>query len=179
MVLFRIAYAPAYFLLFVGGAAMLVSSGAAPIWLVALLLAAIAISLVAERVAPFERHWNQNHGDTPRDIAHALVNEGSILILVLLLPLFASLVTWPSMWPAALPFWAQLLLAIILLDAGISLAHFASHRIPLLWRFNCVYHSLRCSSDYPTDYFEQLIETFRPAGPVTSKDAKASAGLQQ
>lgn len=142
MVLFRIAYAPAYFLLFVGGAAMLVSSGAAPIWLVALLLAAIAISLVAERVAPFERHWNQNHGDTPRDIAHALVNEGSILILVLLLPLFASLVTWPSMWPAALPFWAQLLLAIILLDAGISLAHFASHRIPLLWRFHAVHHSV-------------------------------------
>lgn len=36
MVLFRIAYAPAYFLIFVGGAAMLVSSGAAPIWLVAM-----------------------------------------------------------------------------------------------------------------------------------------------
>ncbi|MDZ4273668.1 MAG: hypothetical protein U0975_13470 [Erythrobacter sp.] len=145
MALFRFAYDPAYFMIFADGPAMLVSSGAAPMWLGALMLAPIAVSLVAKRVPPFARHWNQNHSDTRRGMAHALFNGGSILILYV----------------------------------HISLTYFASHRIPLLWRFNCVYHSLRCSSDYPTDYFEQLIETFRPAGPVTSKDAKASAGLQQ
>ncbi|MBN8501155.1 MAG: sterol desaturase family protein [Sphingomonadales bacterium] len=143
MFLFRILYAPAYLLLFVGSAAFLVSVGAAPFWLVGLLLAAIATSLVAERIAPFESQWNRNHGDAPRDIAHALVNEGSIVVLVLLLPFFASLVPWPSLWPTALPFWVELLLAIVLLDAGISLAHFASHRIPVLWRFHAVHHSVR------------------------------------
>lgn len=143
MFLFRYVYAPAYFLFFVGGAALLVSAGGAPVWLVGLLLSAIATSLVAERVAPFERQWNTNHGDARRDLAHALVNEGSILVLVLLLPLFASLVPWSSIWPAALPFWAELTLAIILLDAGISLTHFASHRVPILWRFHAVHHSVR------------------------------------
>ncbi|MBX3491571.1 MAG: sterol desaturase family protein [Parvibaculum sp.] len=143
MTLFRSLYAPAYFLTFVAGAAMLVSTGASPLWLIALLIVAVATSLVAERIAPFEAEWNHSHGDAKRDMAHALVNESSILILVLLLPFIASLVPWPSVWPTSLPFWAQLLLAILLLDAGISFAHFASHRIPLLWRFHAVHHSVR------------------------------------
>ena len=143
MTFFRTLYAPIYFLFFVAGAAMLVSTGTSPLWLIGLLIAAIAASLIAERIAPFEAEWNQSHGDTRRDLAHALINEGSILILVLLLPFFASLVPWTSVWPTTLPYWTQLLLAIILLDAGISLTHFASHRIPLLWRFHAVHHSVR------------------------------------
>lgn len=143
MVLFRILYAPAYFLMFVGAAAGIVSAGLPPVWLIGLLLAAIVTSLAAERIAPFERPWNRDHGDAKRDLVHALVNEGSILVLVLLLPFFASLVPWPSLWPAAWPFWAELTLAIVLLDAGISLAHFASHRVPVLWRFHAVHHSVR------------------------------------
>lgn len=86
MSLFRIIYAPLYFLGFVGGAALLVASGASPLLLVALLLVAIAASLMAERIAPFEPAWNRSHGDVSRDLAHGLVNEGSIILLVLLLP---------------------------------------------------------------------------------------------
>lgn len=143
MAIFRICYAPAYFLVFVVGAAAIISTGASLVWLGALFLASIATSLLAERVAPFDSRWNSSHGDTRRDIAHAFVNEGSILILMLLLPLIASLVPWPSVWPEALPFWAQVVLAIVLLDAGITLTHFFSHRIPLLWRFHAVHHSVR------------------------------------
>lgn len=143
MTLFRLIYAPAYFLVFVGSATLLVSAGTAPLWLISLLVAAIATSLLAERIAPYEAQWNRSHGDAPRDLAHALVNEGSILILVLLLPFLTGFVPWSSIWPASIPFWAELLLAIILLDAGISLAHFASHRIPFLWRFHAVHHSVR------------------------------------
>lgn len=143
MALFRILYAPVYFIAFVGSAAVLVTSGAPPTWLIPLLAFAIFTSFGAERIAPFEPGWNRSHGDTGRDMAHALVNEASILGLVLLLPFFASLVPWSSIWPAPLPFWAELVLAIVLLDAGISLAHFASHRIPLLWRFHAVHHSVR------------------------------------
>ena len=143
MIIFRILYAPFYFLGFVGGAAAIISSGASPAWLFVLLLAAIATSLAAERLAPFEKQWNASQDDGKRDIAHALVNEASLVVLVLLLPLFTSLAPWPSVWPAALPFWADILLAIILLDVGITLAHFASHRISILWRFHAVHHSVR------------------------------------
>lgn len=143
MIIFRILYAPFYFLGFVGGAAAIISSGASPAWLFVLLLAAIATSLAAERLAPFEKQWNASQDDGKRDIAHALVNEASLVVLVLLLPLFTSLAPWPSVWPAALPFWADILLAIVLLDVGITLAHFASHRISILWRFHAVHHSVR------------------------------------
>ena len=143
MTLFRVLYAPTYFLFFVAGAAMLVAWGVSPFWLIGLLMVAVLASLIAERVAPFETKWNHSHGDRKRALAHALVNEASILILVLLLPIFGGLVPWPSVWPTSLPFWAQILLAILLLDAGISLAHFASHRVPLLWRFHAVHHSVR------------------------------------
>ena len=142
MTIFRILYAPLYFLGFVAGAAAIIAAGASPIWLGPLLTAAIVTSLLAERAVPYERQWNANHGDRSRDIAHAIVNEASIVILVLLFPLFASIVPWPSVWPAELPFLAQLIIAIILLDAGISLAHYASHRISLLWRFHAVHHSV-------------------------------------
>jgi uncharacterized membrane-anchored protein len=115
MAILRVFYAPAYFLTFVAGAAALVSARASSNWLIGLLLAAVATSLIAERIAPFEAEWNRSHSDTSRDWAHALVNEGSILVLVLLLPFFVSLVPWPSVWPTSLPFWAELLLAILLL----------------------------------------------------------------
>lgn len=143
MTLFRALYAPAYFLLFVGGAASLVSAGTSPLWLISLLIAAIVTSLIAEHIAPYETAWNHSQSDARRDLAHALVNEGSILVLVLLLPVFASFVPWTSVWPATLPYWAQLVLAIVILDAGISVTHFASHRFPLLWRFHAVHHSVR------------------------------------
>jgi len=143
MIIFRILYAPFYFLGFVGGAAAITSSGASPAWLFVLLLAAIATSLAAERLAPFEKQWNASHGDGKRDIAHALVNEASLVVLVLLLPLITSLAPWPSVWPATLPFWADIVLAIVLLDIGITLAHFASHRVSFLWRFHAVHHSVR------------------------------------
>lgn len=143
MAFFRIIYAPVYFVLFVGGAAVLVAEAASAFWLIGLLIMAIAASLIAERIAPFEPKWNHSHGDRKRDLAHALVNEGSILVLVLFMPIVAGIVPWPSFWPTSLPFWTQLLLAILLLDAGISLVHFSSHRIPLLWRFHAVHHSVR------------------------------------
>ena len=143
MAIFRYFYAPLYFLGFVGGATAVISSGASTVWLFALAIAAIATSLAAERIAPFENQWNSSYGDGRRDILHALVNEGSLVAMVLLLPLFTSLVLWESVWPSNLPLWADVILAIVILDMGITLAHFASHRISLLWRFHAVHHSVR------------------------------------
>ena len=143
MAVFRYLYAPLYFFGFVGGATALVSSGSSPAWLFVLIIAAIGTSLAAERIAPFENQWNSSHGDGRRDVLHALVNEGSLVAMVLLLPLIASLVPWGSAWPTTLPLWADVAIAIVLLDVGITLAHFASHRVSFLWRFHAVHHSVR------------------------------------
>jgi sterol desaturase/sphingolipid hydroxylase (fatty acid hydroxylase superfamily) len=40
-----------------------------------------------------------------------------------------------------LPFWVEVILAVILLDLAIYLQHLLMHRIPLLWRLHRVHHA--------------------------------------
>lgn len=140
--LIRIFYAPFFFIGFISAAVWLVGSDLPVLTLLALLLGAVIISLLAERIAPYEPIWNRDHNDRTRDVIHALVNEASIVGMLLLLPLMALLTPWTSVWPQSWPFWAQLALAILLLDIGITLVHYVSHRINWLWRFHAVHHSV-------------------------------------
>jgi sterol desaturase/sphingolipid hydroxylase (fatty acid hydroxylase superfamily) len=139
----RFTYAP-FLLIGVNGLAFWgIASGQAP-WKIAwLLLAAIAVSFAAERIRPYSADWNQSHGDRARDTVHALVNEASNFSTLLLLPLFTQLSPASTQWPSEQPFVLQVLLSILVLDAGITLAHYASHRAPLLWKFHAVHHSVR------------------------------------
>lgn len=140
--LLRWAYAPAFFLGFIGAGVALVASGA-PVWaLGAVLLAAIATSLVVERIIPYERDWNTDKSDTWRDIAHACVNEGSILLAALMIPVLAALSPF-SLWPNHWPILAQLPLAIIICDLGITFAHRLSHSVEFLWPFHAPHHSIK------------------------------------
>jgi sterol desaturase/sphingolipid hydroxylase (fatty acid hydroxylase superfamily) len=61
---------------------------------------------------------------------------------VLALPAVAALVPGFGLWPIDTPPWLQLALAIAVADFGITLAHMASHRFELLWRFHAVHHSV-------------------------------------
>ena len=126
---------------FNGALVVLVGKGA-PLWQPALVLvAAIGFMFAAERVVPYVRAWNADHGDGVRDVLHFLVNSASNHVSVILLPLFTALAPFPNAWPSDLPFWAQVLLAILVLDIGISAAHHASHKWSGLWRFHAVHHS--------------------------------------
>lgn len=138
----KLTYAPAMLIGFTGGAIWLIGSGR-PAWLLApLLLTAITLSFLAERVAPYEPAWNRNQGDRGRDIAHALVNEASYAMSLALVPALALLAPFPGLWPHAWPLWAQVLMAILVADAGIMLAHYFSHKVGWLWRFHAVHHSV-------------------------------------
>lgn len=69
--LIRYGYVP---LLLVGGgtAAVLLAAGGASKWaLVALVLAAVAVSVVAEQILPYDEDWNRDRGDSGRDVVHA------------------------------------------------------------------------------------------------------------
>jgi sterol desaturase/sphingolipid hydroxylase (fatty acid hydroxylase superfamily) len=131
---------------------MLVGVNAVGIWMawtgapksvvLGVLLVAVGCSFAAERVAPYEPTWNRERGDTRRDVAHALVNEslqiGSLLTLPVLVGWFGSRGVWPSGWPFAI----QVLGAVLVLDAGLTVGHWASHMVPVLWRFHAVHHSV-------------------------------------
>lgn len=139
--LLRYGYAPLFVFIFVGSAVLLVGRGA-PIWMLPLLLIlAIGISFIAERILPYEHEWNSDHRDGLTNVLHAFVNEISIFVSVLALPLIAAHVPGFNIWPHDWPLWLQLVLAILIADTGITLTHFASHRYNWLWRLHSVHHA--------------------------------------
>lgn len=141
--LLRLAYAPAMLLGFIGGAIWLVATGR-PAWVLApLLMVAILLSFLAERAAPYEPEWNRDQGDRWRDVLHAIVNEASYGLSLALVPALTLLAPFPGLWPHAWPLWVQVLMAIVVADAGITLAHYLSHKIEWLWRFHAVHHSVK------------------------------------
>lgn len=139
----RFGYLPLVLLGWNGLGMLVVERGASKAWLPMLLVLAIGLSFVAERILPYEADWNRAHGDGLRDTLHAAVNEAANFSTLLLLPIFTSLLAIEGVWPSQLPFIVQVLLSILVLDVGITLAHLASHRVQVLWRFHAVHHSVK------------------------------------
>lgn len=121
----------------------LVSMGAHHVWLAALIVGVIFVSFLVERLIPYNPDWNLSHQDRWRDRLHFVVNEGANFLSILGLPFLAVLLPNFGVWPSHWPLWGQLLLAIGIVDFGITMAHFASHRINWLWRFHAVHHSVK------------------------------------
>ncbi len=139
----RVGY-PLFMLLGVNGAALaFIHGSASKLWLGGLLLAAIGASFLTERAIPYEPDWNRPHGDAGRDLAHFIVNEASNVLSLCALPFLSGLVTVRDVWPHDWPFVLQVLLAVLVFDFGVTLMHYLSHRIPLLWRFHAVHHSVK------------------------------------
>jgi sterol desaturase/sphingolipid hydroxylase (fatty acid hydroxylase superfamily) len=129
----------------IGGNALgiLMAEANAPLWQrLSVLLVAIILMLWAERVLPYEAIWNRDHGDTLRDVLHGSINTALNYAGIWLLPLFGSLGIFAGYWPSGWPFWLQVVFAILILDTGITLTHYASHKASFLWRFHAVHHSV-------------------------------------
>jgi sterol desaturase/sphingolipid hydroxylase (fatty acid hydroxylase superfamily) len=141
--LFRIGLVPA---ILVGGNSLaieIINHQLNHLWLVGVILSGIALSFTAEALIPYNTEWNESHNDRIRDAIHFIVNESANFGSVLTLPIIYVLVPGLGIWPDDWPLWAQLLLAIGVVDFGITFAHYASHRINWLWRFHAVHHSVK------------------------------------
>lgn len=139
----KIAYAPSMLLGFIGGAVAIVSYDLPRLWLLPLLLAAIATSFMVERLIPYNAEWNRDRGDSRRDVVYAFFYEASVYASIALIPLLTLLSPANGVWPDDWPIWLQLLGAIIVADLGITLCHYASHRVEWLWRFHAPHHSVK------------------------------------
>ncbi|WP_277758941.1 sterol desaturase family protein [Pseudomonas sp. A34-9] len=133
-------YAPLFWGGFIGLGVWLAE--ASTLWLLPLFLAALVVSFMAEWALPYEVHWNRAADDRRRDILHALVNEALSALGLLALPGLVAVLAIDGVWPRGWPLWLQLGLAIVIADAGISLMHYASHRVSWLWRLHAVHHSV-------------------------------------
>jgi sterol desaturase/sphingolipid hydroxylase (fatty acid hydroxylase superfamily) len=138
----RWLYPPLMLLGFNGTAIALIAAGASHLFLLALLLAAIALSFAVERLIPYEPSWNTAHDDVERDVAHVVVNETFALVSVLALPALAGFATVADIWPGELPFAVQVLSTILVFDFGITVSHWLSHHWGPLWRLHAVHHSV-------------------------------------
>jgi len=138
----RYLYAPAMLLGINGIAIGLMARGGNAWLLIPLLGTAVGLSFAAERVLPYAREWNRPQGDTGRDTLHALVNEAANGASIALTPLLVVAIGSSGLWPHDWPFVVQVLSAVLVLDAGITLTHWLSHRWVLLWRFHAVHHSV-------------------------------------
>src|SRR5262245_8769795 len=126
-----------------GVAVVLIGRGGGVGTALGLVACAIAVSFVAERIAPYEPAWNRAHGDRGRDMMHALVNEIAGIATVGFIPLLSGRLGGAGGWPRTWPFAAQVVLAVLVFDLGVTLAHQQSHRWACLWRFHAVHHSVR------------------------------------
>ncbi|MBF6558377.1 MAG: sterol desaturase family protein [Acidimicrobiales bacterium] len=140
----RWLYAP-FMLLGVNGVGVwLATSGGSRLWLlVGVGLFASATSMVAERLIPYEPEWNIPRDDGRRDTAHAVVNETIEVGAVIVLPVLVSAIGSQELWPGSWPFVVQVVLAVLVADAGITFVHMASHKLGVLWRLHAVHHSIK------------------------------------
>lgn len=133
-------------MMIIGGDGLIVAlarrQGTEP-WILLVLAAAIGLSFVVERIIAYEPDWNRSHGDSARDVAHAMVNELANAMSVAMLPVVVGRFALADLWPHRWPFVLQVALAVLVLDFGVTLAHYASHRVAILWRFHAVHHSVR------------------------------------
>jgi sterol desaturase/sphingolipid hydroxylase (fatty acid hydroxylase superfamily) len=176
----KIIYAPAMLLGLNGVAIGLLASGLSPTWLLPLILAAIAISLVVERIIPYEPDWNRDQKDTRRDLVYGIAYEGSVYLSVAMIPLLTLLSPVSGIWPGHWPLWGQVLFAILVADLGITLCHYASHRIEWLWRFHAPHHSvtrmygLNGLIKHPV---HQLLETVAGTTPLVAIGMPLEVGM--
>ena len=101
------------------------------------LFAAIELARPA-REAPKGERWVTN-------LALFGIDTLAVRLLVPLLMVGAAALAaergWGLLNQFALPAWAGILLAILALDLALYFQHWATHRVPLLWRLHKVHHS--------------------------------------
>lgn len=98
---------------------------------------------------PYRRHWNQPQGDVGNDVISGTV--AYIVMPIFLKPMYIALLAggtaWlaqsfgSSLWPSDWPIVFQVILLLLLGDAGRYWGHRLAHTLPFLWRFHAVHHS--------------------------------------
>lgn len=140
--LVRYGFVPFMILGLNGAAFAVVYNGHSYAWLAPLLAVALLAVFLAERVSPAFGMWNEDHGDQPATVLHAIVYEISNINGVLLIPVIVWLFPFQGIWPTDWPLIVQLLMALVVADFVFMMVHYVSHRVPVLWRLHAVHHGV-------------------------------------
>lgn len=98
------------------------------------------LALLLERWFPFEKTWL--HGsDWNLDFAYYIINYLIKISAQFALIWLAIWIPFPQWFPTSVPFWLQVLLALIIIDFFLFLVHWQSHRYEWLWKLHAIHHS--------------------------------------
>jgi len=114
-----------------------------------IVISALIIIGILERINPYRPNWNNNDGDIVNDTIHLFITQ--TLIPRLFTPLFYIVLAaitallahrmgnelWPNHWNL----FGQLFLALVIAEFGRYWVHRWAHTIPFLWRFHAIHHS--------------------------------------
>lgn len=110
------------------------------------ILACIFIPL--ERLFPLHEGQKLLRRDWLNDLVYVFVNgfvvrAGFTAVAAILMVVFtAAFGPTPMAWVSEYPIWAQVIAAIVIADIGYYTAHRICHKVPFLWKFHAVHHSI-------------------------------------
>jgi sterol desaturase/sphingolipid hydroxylase (fatty acid hydroxylase superfamily) len=114
-------------------------------WINGLFIAAFfGVLLLLEYLRPLRRRVEAKVPRLARNLTVSLV--GAAVVQLVEIPLIMPLSSvverrgWGILNLFQLPMWAEVMLAVILLDYTLYIWHVLTHRVPLLWRFHLVHH---------------------------------------
>lgn len=110
----------------------------------------LSVLVLAEFLLPLRPEWNVlRDKQVPNDIGHMIAagifgaNIGHFLRTLIFGSLAVILTDFAggSLWPVSLPLWAQMILAVFLVDFVFYWQHRMFHSVPFLWRFHTLHHN--------------------------------------
>lgn len=74
----------------------------------------------------------------------SLITKGGLVLVIVGTSYLAALLLPPSLRAAVggLPLWFQVVLAVLLSDLGFYAVHWTFHKVPWLWKFHAIHHSI-------------------------------------
>ncbi len=99
--------------------------------------------LLLERRWPWRRAWQRSDGQLPADLAHTLLDKGSVQMTIILLSALPFFAHRGEGWVGTLPLAVQVVIGMVAAEFGLYWAHRLSHEWPLFWRFHAIHHSVR------------------------------------
>lgn len=147
-----------------------------PLALAAILWGAIAVIIPLERFLPYRPEWNRNQGDFLGDLFHMVFSfsltakavEAAVWAAFMGASAWLSAAAGFGLWPSSWPLPMQLLLSVVLAEAGLYAIHRLAHENAWLWRLHAVHHSaprlywLNAGRFHPLDILVQSLPSMLP-----------------
>lgn len=144
---------PLSFGLAIGIAVFIIKAGLPIVWAtLGIPVALLLLVAVLERVMPFNRQWNQSHGDIQADVSCVILVAGVLESAIgILSPAVAATVyayfdqhgLLNSAFPSSRPLLLQAIFLVLLADLAKYWFHRFGHETDLGWRLHSIHHAIK------------------------------------